>query len=75
VADGWLAPPSYQQWVSCQSFLLTAVNVLNASLANFPTIRKEQCHAMSLEALLAGITDDNLHDEHDTGVAVGSEVW
>jgi antitoxin MazE len=30
---------------------------------------------MTLEALLAGITDDNLHDEHDTGVAVGNEVW
>ncbi len=30
---------------------------------------------ISLEALLAGITDDNLHDEHDTGVAVGNEVW
>jgi antitoxin MazE len=31
--------------------------------------------AISLEALLAGITDDNLHDEQDTGVAVGNEVW
>jgi antitoxin MazE len=31
--------------------------------------------AISLEALLAGITDDNLHGEHDTGVARGNEVW
>jgi antitoxin MazE len=31
--------------------------------------------AISLEALLAGITDDNLHDEQDTGVAVGNEIW
>lgn len=30
---------------------------------------------ITLEALLAGITDANLHDEHDTGVAVGNEVW
>jgi len=29
----------------------------------------------TLEALLAGITDDNLHGEHDTGAAVGDEVW
>lgn len=30
---------------------------------------------LTLEALLAQITDDNLHDEVETGTAVGSEVW
>jgi antitoxin MazE len=30
---------------------------------------------ITLEALLAGVTDDNLHTEHDTGAAVGNEVW
>jgi len=30
---------------------------------------------MTLEQLLAGITDDNLHGEHDTGAAVGNEAW
>jgi antitoxin MazE len=29
----------------------------------------------ALEELLAGITDDNLHGEHDTGAAIGNEVW
>lgn len=28
-----------------------------------------------LEDLLAGITADNLHDELDTGDAIGNEVW
>jgi len=30
---------------------------------------------VTLEVLLAGITDSNRHDEHDLGVAVGNEVW
>jgi antitoxin MazE len=30
---------------------------------------------ITLEALLAGVTDDNLHAEHDSGSAVGDEVW
>ncbi|WP_076792830.1 AbrB/MazE/SpoVT family DNA-binding domain-containing protein [Chlorobium sp. KB01] len=29
----------------------------------------------SLEALLAGINDGNLHHEVDTGEAIGNEVW
>jgi antitoxin MazE len=30
---------------------------------------------ITLEQLLAGITDENQHAEYDTGEAVGSEVW
>jgi antitoxin MazE len=29
----------------------------------------------SLEALLAGITADNIHAEQDTGAPEGNEVW
>lgn len=29
----------------------------------------------TLERLLAGVTDENIHGETDTGVAVGNEVW
>jgi len=29
----------------------------------------------TLDELLAGITEDNLHAEFDTGYAVGNEVW
>ncbi|WP_420645648.1 AbrB/MazE/SpoVT family DNA-binding domain-containing protein [Candidatus Leptofilum sp.] len=31
--------------------------------------------ALTLEELLAQITDENLHNEVETGTAVGSEVW
>ena len=30
---------------------------------------------LTLEDLLAQITDENLHDEVETGTAVGGEVW
>lgn len=29
----------------------------------------------SLEKLLAGVTEENIHHEIDTGFAVGNEVW
>lgn len=32
-------------------------------------------HTFTLEALLAGITPDNLHGEISTGGPVGKEVW
>jgi antitoxin MazE len=30
---------------------------------------------LSLEQLLSGVTNDNIHQEIDTGGAVGNEVW
>ncbi|MDZ7319340.1 MAG: AbrB/MazE/SpoVT family DNA-binding domain-containing protein [candidate division KSB1 bacterium] len=32
-------------------------------------------HEYSLEQLLSGITDQNIHAEFDTGKAVGKESW
>jgi antitoxin MazE len=29
----------------------------------------------SLDDLLAGVSEDNLHGEFDTGVPVGKEIW
>ncbi len=29
----------------------------------------------TLEELLRGVTDENLHGEWDTGLAVGKEIW
>jgi antitoxin MazE len=34
-----------------------------------------QTPSVTLQQLLAGITDDNRHDEYRTGEAVGAEVW
>ena len=32
-------------------------------------------HSYTLEALLDGITEQNIHDEVDTGQVQGKEVW
>jgi antitoxin MazE len=38
-------------------------------------VSRSQPLSMSLEQLLRGITPDNLHQEVDTGTAVGNEAW
>lgn len=38
-------------------------------------IRPRRLPKCDLAALLRGITDDNLHDEIQTGPSVGREVW
>jgi antitoxin MazE len=34
-----------------------------------------QMPSVTLQQLLAGITDENRHDQYDMGEAVGAEVW
>jgi antitoxin MazE len=31
--------------------------------------------SLTLEQLLAGVTEDNIHEEIDTGNPVGKEIW
>ncbi len=38
-------------------------------------IRVVDARPFTLEALLAGVTAENLHGETDTGTGVGGEVW
>jgi len=47
------------------------LSVVDGNLLVFP-IREPQ---PTLEGLLAGVTDDNLHPAIDTGPAVGREAW
>jgi len=37
--------------------------------------RERNIPRITLESLLAGVTEDNIHLETDTGVPVGNEVW
>jgi antitoxin MazE len=55
---------------------LTADSEVNLSLVEgklivTPIVQPEY----SLEALLEGVTNDNIHAEVDTGLAVGNESW
>lgn len=38
-------------------------------------VSRSPAGAVTLASLLAGVTDDNLHGEVETGPAVGSEAW
>lgn len=47
------------------------VSIVEGKLVVAPLVEPE----FTLEELLAGVTEENLHHEVDTGVAVGNEVW
>jgi antitoxin MazE len=47
------------------------VAVVNGDVIVHPTVS----HSYSLEQLLAGVTENNLHQEVDFGSVVGKEVW
>jgi antitoxin MazE len=64
-------PKSFALETGLDKDVLVDVALVNGKLVVTPLLTS----AISLEALLAGITNDNLHDEQDTGVAVGNEVW
>jgi antitoxin MazE len=64
-------PKSFALETGLDQDTVVDVALVNGKLVVTPLLTP----ALSLEALLAGITDDNLHDEQDTGVAVGNELW
>ena len=47
------------------------VSLVNGQLVILPVVEP----TLTLEHLLAQVTEDNLHGEVETGSAVGSEVW
>jgi antitoxin MazE len=47
------------------------ISIVDGKLVVNPLYKPE----FTLEDLLAEITEENLHHEVDTGVAVGKEVW
>lgn len=42
---------------------------------NTLTVQSLAPHSLTLEELLHGVTDQNIHGEWDTGPAVGREAW
>jgi len=47
------------------------ISIVDKKLVIVPVVESE----FSLEHLLSLVTKDNLHNEVDTGIAVGGEVW
>jgi len=50
---------------------LVELTLVDGRLTLFPIAQPD----VTLEELLAQVTEENLHSEWDTGPAVGNEVW
>jgi uncharacterized protein (DUF433 family) len=48
---------------------------IDASIASEQIIEQQACRQYSIEELVGSIAPENLHNEIDSGVAVGNEVW
>ena len=64
-------PKSFAAESHLEQGMLVDVSLLDGKLLVTPL----RPPAVTLEALLAGITPQNLHHEVDTGPAVGHEAW
>ena len=64
-------PRSFAAEVNLKQDSLVELSTVEGKLVVDPIVEPE----ITLEALLAGVTPENLHGEIDTGPAVGKEVW
>lgn len=62
-------PKAYAQKIGLEQDTPVKISVEGSRLIIEPTPR------FTLEDLLAGVTPENIHEETDTGPAVGKEVW
>lgn len=64
-------PKSFAKQVKIEQGSYVDLSAVEGKLIAKPIEEQEY----SLEQLLAGITDQNIHAEFDTGNAVGKEIW
>jgi antitoxin MazE len=63
-------PKVYADEMNVNQGTLLRINMKDNNLILEPTQKKKK-----LEALLAKVTDENIHDEIETGNGVGNEAW
>jgi antitoxin MazE len=63
-------PKSFAAEVHLQQNSLVDVSIVDGKIVVSPATES----ALTLEHLLAGVTEENLHSEVDTGTATGNEV-
>ncbi len=64
-------PKSFATEVGLQTDSSVDVSLVKGKLVIAPIVKRK----LTLRALLAQVTDDNLHREVDTGSAIGNEAW
>jgi antitoxin MazE len=64
-------PKSFADEMGLKDDTQVELSIVDKKLVIVPVAEPE----LSLENLLAQVTEDNLHDEVDIGTAVGREMW
>ena len=64
-------PKSFAGEVGLQKETAVEVSLADGKIIIAPVFKPK----LTLKQLLANVTEDNLHDEIDTGAAVGHEAW
>lgn len=64
-------PKPFALEIGLEQNTLVTVSIAEGKLLLEPVVEPKYM----LEQLLAGVTEDNLHREVETGSAVGNEVW
>lgn len=68
---GLRIPKSFAQEVEVEEGMEVELSIEDGAL----TIRPLHPRTYSLQNLLTGVTEDNLHAEVDSGEPVGGEIW
>ncbi|MCX5975401.1 MAG: AbrB/MazE/SpoVT family DNA-binding domain-containing protein [Coprothermobacterota bacterium] len=64
-------PKSFAVEVGLQKETAVEISMADGKIVIAPIAKPTQ----TLEQLLAGVTEENLHHEVDSGLAVGNETW
>ena len=64
-------PKAFADTAKIENDSVVDVSFVNGQIVIKPIIPEK----MTLEQLLSGVTENNIHREIDTGDAVGSEAW
>ncbi|MCF7810020.1 AbrB/MazE/SpoVT family DNA-binding domain-containing protein [bacterium] len=64
-------PKPFAEEVGLMPESAVEINLKDGTLVVTPTPKKR----ITLDELLASVTEDNTHEEYDWGEAVGKEVW
>ena len=64
-------PKPFAEEVGLMPDSAVEINLKDGTLVVTPKPKKR----ITLDELLASITEDNIHEEYDWGEAVGKEVW
>jgi antitoxin MazE len=64
-------PKAFAAEMQLEQETLVEVTLVDGKLLIVPIVEP----AVTLEQLLAGVTEENLHREVDSGPAIGNEAW